>query len=478
MQTANKSAGTYFYHSHVDFQAVSASGPLIIEDPGSPPYKYDGEKIVHVQELFNKSDSTIVQGLESNNFTWSGETNGFMVNGDTISNYGITDPSSKKLNVINVDPSKTYRFRWIGAHALSLTSLGIQNHTMQVIEADGGYTKQHGTDVLQIGPGQRFSTLIKTLSCNQVKQSGQRDFYMQIENRERPSNVTSYALLRYNSCGGKKVSTNSNPTKPPLTLPPTINGFLDYQLAPLESNDFPSASEVTRRVTINVQQIADHFIVWQDSNVTWVENGNDPAPHTSATVPYLVALYENETQYLPSYNAAVANGGVDPKTKTFPGKIGEVVEIVLQNIGSHTYDGSAAGGLDVHPWHAHGEHYYDIGGGPGAFDPAKAEAALKGTTPIQRDTTVLYRYNETTQADEKHGWRAWRLRVQQPGVWMIHCHALQHMVMGMQTVWVFGNASDIKKVGYPDVSGYLTYGGNVNGNGSHAPQVYHFSDDA
>jgi hypothetical protein len=35
----------------------------------------------------------------------------------------------------------------------------------------------------------------------------------------------------------------------------------------------------------------------------------------------------------------------------------------------------------------------------------------------------------------------------------------QHMIMGMQTVWVFGDTSDILKLPKPRVEGYLTYGG-------------------
>ena len=91
---------------------------------------------------------------------------------------------------------------------------------------------------------------------------------------------------------------------------------------------------------------------------------------------------------------------------------------------------------------------------------------------------MLYRYNATTQPGEEHGWRAWRLRVDQPGVFMVHCHTLQHLLMGMQTVWVFGNTSDILGLGYPDVSGYLSYGGDVYGNSSHAPEVVHFGEDS
>lgn len=44
---------------------------------------------------------------------------------------------------------------------------------------------------------------------------------------------------------------------------------------------------------------------------------------------------------------------------------------------------------------------------------------------------------------------------------MIHCHILQHMVMGMQTVWVMGNETQILTVPVEHVLGYLEYGGSV-----------------
>jgi len=47
----------------------------------------------------------------------------------------------------------------------------------------------------------------------------------------------------------------------------------------------------------------------------------------------------------------------------------------------------------------------------------------------------------------------------------------------MQTVWVFGNESEIlTKLATPNVTGYLTYGGDVYGNETHAPEVVHFTD--
>ncbi len=34
------------------------------------------------------------------------------------------------------------------------------------------------------------------------------------------------------------------------------------------------------------------------------------------------------------------------------------------------------------------------------------------------------------------------MNASEPGVWMVHCHILQHMATGMQTFWVVGNQSE------------------------------------
>lgn len=60
---------------------------------------------------------------------------------------------------------------------------------------------------------------------------------------------------------------------------------------------------------------------------------------------------------------------------------------------------------------------------------------------------------------------------------MIHCHILEHMINGMQSVWVMGNATEITRGTAPYlVSGYLTYGGNAYGNKTYDPLVNHYFD--
>jgi L-ascorbate oxidase len=125
----------------------------------------------------------------------------------------------------------------------------------------------------------------------------------------------------------------------------------------------------------------------------WVQNG---LPWTTAfrtRNPYLVDPYEhddNESGVLPDYAVAVANGGMDDRVRAFPAKIGEVLEIVIQNTGA-----AANGGLDVHPFHMHGAHIYDIGARNGTYDVDENERRLQGTQPVKRNTTMLYRYDDS-----------------------------------------------------------------------------------
>ena len=88
----------------------------------------------------------------------------------------------------------------------------------------------------------------------------------------------------------------------------------------------------------------------------------------------------------------------------------------------------------------------DRAGGNGTYDPVANEAKLKNYNPVLRDTTNLYRYTAETKAGITAGWRGWRLRVQDAGVWMVHCHILQHMAMGMQSVWVMGDYEQIARI--------------------------------
>ncbi|KXX78808.1 hypothetical protein MMYC01_200954 [Madurella mycetomatis] len=99
------------------------------------------------------------------------------------------------------------------------------------------------------------------------------------------------------------------------------------------------------------------------SYVTW-EVAHLPYKGSSQPKPVLIDIYERGAAALPNYEAVLANNGWDPATKTFPAKLGEVIEIVFQITGS---------------------------GGPSSYDADANNAKLAelGFKSVKCDTTML-----------------------------------------------------------------------------------------
>ncbi|RMD40596.1 hypothetical protein DV735_g4534, partial [Chaetothyriales sp. CBS 134920] len=456
-------AGSYFYHSHVGFQAITAHGALVVEeeDGKGPPYKYDHDVPILFQDFYATNDSTIQHGLLANPFKWSGEPSAILLNGFSgNASWDNASDESCTPYVLKVLPDTTYRLRIIGGTAISLVTLGIEDHDdLTIIEADSEYTKPWHTEHVQVGSGQRFSVLLKTKSRAELAALDKTRFWVRYENRERPNNVSGYALLEYDNVAYSTALPSELPPESPVSLPREVATWAEYALEALTPTEsFPTLSEVTRTVYITVRQVMrvgyytnrtiNGTLEWAQNDLVWKTEDHE----ANNSIPYLVQVYL--TGQTPNYTAAVQNGGWDPDSNTFPALPGEVLDIVwLSNSGLQ-------GVWDFHPMHAHGKHYFDLGSGNGTYDAVTNEARFENFTPAKRDTTLLYRYTLSGEAEHTAGWRAWRIRITEEDV-------------GMQTVWVFGNTSEIlaKFPSQPYVNGYLTYGGDAYGNGSYDPLV-------
>lgn len=429
--------GSFFYHAHVGLQALTAFGPLIVDDCLAPPYQYDEERVLVFSDYFAATDEVLESGLESVPFKWTGETAGVLLNGQGVGVNQTAKPGPPArqaddantictLPVIDVDPGKTYRFRFIGGTGLSLLTMALEDHgNLTIIQVDGGdYLQPASTDHVQLGSGQRFDVLFKAKSAEELQATDKATFYLQFETRDRPKTLVSYGVLRYKA----HLPVPTGPQQPIFTLPTAMGGWMEYTFRALRPQDnvAPTATEVTRRVVLDMVQKVNETtgrVVWEMAHLSWAED------MYANRVPALVDIYLRGDAAVPDYDVALKNYGWDPSTLSYPARVGEVLEIVLQNTGSE----ANLGEVDSHSFHAHGQHVFDLGQGPGLYDADANEAKMKATgyLPIMRDTTVLYRDAAKMQtAGQPAGWRAWRIRVDDPGVWLIHCHTLAHMMMG------------------------------------------------
>ncbi|KAI1822467.1 L-ascorbate oxidase [Xylaria intraflava] len=510
-------AGTYFYHSHIGFQAMTAHGALFVEDAGTPPYQWDADVAVVLGDFYKKTDDVILSELLSTPFIWPGEPDSLVFNDRSgTASFDDAPDDSCKPYIITVAPGKTYRFRFIGGTTISYVQIGIEGHTnLTVISADGYYTKPVQVDHIQLGSGQRFDVLLTTKSKDELTAEGRTQYWIRYETRGRSPGLEGYALLQYNlsssdsapknikdakmprspQSGSQAISQRGdhsvaqeggnnrfqpkppgkNPKQSPVSLPPdgSLTNWLEYTLEALNpQTPFPSLSEVTRTVYITVEEKVINgtyaggsvtgSLIWVSNDLTWTDREAAALRYK----PYLIDAYV--TGRTPNYEYAVTHQGWDPSMRAFPARVGEVLDIVwLSNSGP-------SGAFQYHPMHAHGEHYWDLGSGNGTYDPVANEERFKNYTPARRDTTMLYRYAEKGRDDVTAGWRAWRIRITEHnvGAWLMHCHILHHIIMGMQTAWVFGDAvSILREIPEPYISGYLEYGGSAYGNASYDPLV-------
>ncbi|KAI3339254.1 L-ascorbate oxidase [Ustulina deusta] len=503
-------AGTYFYHSHIGFQAMTAHGALYVEDAKAPPYHWDADVPVLLSDFYKKSDEEIQRDLQSTPFIWPGEPDSLVFNDRSgTASFDDAPDDSCKPYVITVDPGKTYRFRFIGGATISFIQAGIEGHTnLTIISADGYYTKPAQVDHIQLGGGQRFDTLITMKSEAELSAEGRDQYWIRYETRGRSPGLQGYALLQYSSNSTSKAGRDigrprfpkreryrvakhegrgrrqpppgKNPSHSPVSLPPdgTLTNWLEYTLEALNpQSPFPPLSEVTRTVYITVEEKVVNgkynggsvtgSLIWVNNDLPWT----DTEAASLHYKPYLIDAYVNGKT--PDYDVAVKHQGWDPVMKAFPAKVGEVLDIVwLSNSGP-------SGFFEYHPMHAHGEHYWDLGSGNGTYDPVANEKHFEHYTPARRDTTMLYRYAEQGRDQVTAGWRAWRIRITDDnvGAWLMHCHILHHMLMGMQTAWVFGDAASIlREIPEPYIAGYLNYGGSAYGNESYDPLVLTYYD--
>jgi FtsP/CotA-like multicopper oxidase with cupredoxin domain len=164
-------AGTYFYHSHVGLQAVTAFGPLIINDrrrPWNVPEVSSGP-IMFSDTWLSPDRLTQQEGLLGSQYIWEGEPTYLLIN-------------NQRDFVLTVAPDTQYLLRLICATSLSAVAFAIDEHPMTVVEADGALIQPTNVTSIELASGQRYVVIIQT------KPQASRVYLMQLAIRWREVN--------------------------------------------------------------------------------------------------------------------------------------------------------------------------------------------------------------------------------------------------------------------------------------------------
>ncbi|KAG5922719.1 hypothetical protein E4U53_003672 [Claviceps sorghi] len=92
-----------------------------------------------------------------------------------------------------------------------------------------------------------------------------------------------------------------------------------------------------------------------------------------------------------------------------------------------------------HPFHLHGHEFYvlasrqnDLSRAYNPYEDHDAETPVNTNNPLRKDTVYI----------KPRGYVILRFQVNNPGLWLLHCHVLWHQAVGMGTVLQVGTVTE------------------------------------
>ncbi|KAI0164430.1 putative ferroxidase [Hypoxylon sp. FL1284] len=371
-------AGTYWYHSHDLGQYPDGlRGPLIIHDTDDP-YKddYDDEFILTMSDWYHNQTIPLVRAMiQPNNTDFSPP----VPNSTLVNDGGDTH--------INVEEGKTYRLRLINWSAMFSTFIQFDALNMSVITIDASYVKKQSVKNLRISAAQRTDVLI-TIPTDRDRNF---PFLVAMDLNQDYTDPNPPRPVQYPfNVTGQLVTDTSKSTNGNFT----VSEFEPYDDATFTPYDNGSAYDsVDRRWLLNFDYCHD-------------VNGYPRACFNDST--YI-------SQKVPSLYSAASLGDNNTETEAY-GPVGafvanydEVLEIVINNNNDA-----------IHPFHLHG-HQFQVLARPEGRTGNWSEGVAVNDLPPTRDTLAV----------NARSYAVLRIKINNPGVFLLHCHVEWHVAMGL-----------------------------------------------
>ncbi|KAI5857307.1 putative ferroxidase [Durotheca rogersii] len=370
--------GTYWWHSHSMGQYPDGlRGALIIHDP-QDPYKnvYEKDIIITLSDWFrNQTPSLMSDMIQPNNIGFAPP-----LPNSTLVNEGGSGE-------LSVEPGKTYRLRLINWAAMFSTFIQFDSLSMDVITIDASYVQRQSVQQLRLSPGQRSDVLVTI-----PDDAGRNIPYLvvlDINVDYTESNPPRPIEYPYNFTG-MLVTDSSKDTSGTLSIQ-SLDPFDDARLKPYDNQNAHSPVDKQWVLDFDYCHDANGYPRACFNNSTYVAQ---PVPSLYTAT----SLGENNTQI-----EAYGQVGI------FLVEYGEVLEIILNN-----HDDA------IHPFHLHG-HQFQIIDRPASKAGNWVGHVNANNVPPKRDTVNV----------NPKSYVVLRIKADNPGVYLFHCHVEWHVEMGL-----------------------------------------------
>ncbi|KAK6202298.1 Cupredoxin [Scheffersomyces amazonensis] len=382
--TVTDQVGTYWYHSHSGSQyGDGLRGVFIIEDDDYP-FDFQQDSVLTVGEHYHKETPAIMKSF--------------------MSRYNPTGAEPIPQNILfnetnnvtwTLNPGETTLLRIVNVGLFVAHYIYIEDHTLTIVEIDGGYVEQVEVDSIYIAPGQRYSVLI------QAKKSPQQNY--------RFICVLDYEMLDLIPSDLQLVSTNWVQYTNTKELPGSIGNDYkkiieslhpaeEFNLIPLEKVPLYPEPDYTIELNFTMEVLGDGITYALFNGISYVP----------PKVPTLMTVLSGG-----EYSTVKEIYGSN--TNSFVLQPNEVVEIILNNMDP-----------GKHPFHLHGHTFQTI---------VKSKSGENEDEPLiynpENATFPEYPMIRDTVQTNPNGHIVIRFKAENPGVWFFHCHVDWHLEQGL-----------------------------------------------
>ncbi|KAJ2709818.1 ferroxidase fet3 [Coemansia spiralis] len=407
--------GTYWIHGHHNSQYINGlRGPLIITNPAGEPYDYD-EDLVLTFEDWMPTYSTATVGSQAGgggvmlmarigehnaNCSGGSDTMGRRTVGSQGNDTAPFDPSARyPIGVINgaygenapdlnFEPGKTYRIRLLNIGSAFMFRFSMGGHDMYIIEADGVATEMQKVNTVVLGVAQRVSVLVKAKPTAAANYGYNFEIFSDVFPEYPGYNPRAYqGAVLYNDDINSRV---------PSTI--VRDTFDDLFLVPLDHQPLLGKPDMLHDVAITADRGPRGIV---KAYVNGVQFKMPARPSLFTAMEYQGRDVVNATTFGRNTNAVV------------------VPHMAVLELRVLNHDSVA------HPMHLHGYFFQIVERGM-IGEPRSARRSPHA--PMHRDTTIVPP-NEYVRL---------RIRADNPGVWLMHCHIELHMELGLALMLVTG----------------------------------------